>query len=76
MIQNKPCVHIDEMERCERVIRLYQELGVNKEGIEIILDLRQRIEELQKEVTRMKHLLSKHEVRMTNLFPGEFFDIE
>ncbi|NOX86067.1 MAG: hypothetical protein GXO86_08905 [Chlorobi bacterium] len=75
-IKNKPCIHIDDMERCERVIRLHKELGVNKEGIEIILEMRRRLEEMQKEITRMKHVLNKYENRIANLFPEEFFDVE
>ncbi len=75
-IKNKPYIHIDDMERCERAIRLYKELGVNKEGIEIILEMRQKQEEMQKEITRMKHLLNKYEARLLNLFPEEFFDVE
>jgi len=76
IIENKPCIHIDDIERCERILRLSEELGVNKEGIEIILEMRQRIEEMQKEISRMKHLLDKYEARITNLFPEEFFDVE
>ena len=76
IIQDKPCIHINDIERCERVIRLSEELGVNKEGIEIILEMRQRIEEMQKEISRMKHLLDKYETRIMNLFPEEFFDVE
>ena len=52
------------LDRVERIISLYHSLGVNKEGIDIILELREEIsrlqgqvEELQREAKEIKSLL-------------------
>ncbi len=55
--ESTPCIYSDDMEKCERAIRIYKELGVNKEGIEIILEMRERQAEMQKELYRLRHLL-------------------
>lgn len=75
-IESTPCIYSDNMEKCERAIRLYKELGVNKEGIEIILEMRERQAEMQIELTRLRHLLKKHEKNMITIFTEEFFDVE
>ena len=38
----------DELEQVERVIRLHRDLGVNNPGIDIILRLTKRLEQLQR----------------------------
>lgn len=52
------------LDRLERVISLYQSLGINKEGIDIILELRgeitrlqQMIEEMQNETKKIKEYM-------------------
>jgi len=47
------------LERVERVISLHRSLGVNKEGIDIILELRAEITRLQEEVEASMHELGK-----------------
>ncbi len=39
----------DELDQVERVIRLYRDLGVNNPGIDIILRLTRKLEQLQGE---------------------------
>ena len=46
----------DELAELRRIRRL-AELGINLAGVEIILRMRQRIEELQAEVDRLRALL-------------------
>ena len=75
-IENDPCILYDEIEQVERAVRLYRDLGVNKEGIEIILEMRKREEELRQEITRLRHLLKKYESRISEFFPEDFFDAE
>jgi len=75
-VQESPCLFSDDIERCERALRLYKELGVNKEGISIILEMRDQQSEMQKELTRLRHQLKKHEEKMIKLFSEEFFDAE
>lgn len=50
----------DELECVRMIKRLYFDLGVNKEGIEIILSMRNQILELQKKVEDLKHELNQH----------------
>lgn len=40
----------EELDKLERIIRLYRDLGVNSPGIDIILRLRSKLEELQKRI--------------------------
>jgi len=75
-VEDSPCIFSEDIERCERAVRLYKDFGVNKEGIGIILEMRERQVELQKELTRLRHQLKKHEEKMMKLFSEEFFDAE
>ena len=51
------CVMAEEIEQIKRIIDLYRELGVNKEGIEIILSMRDQILEMQNEIRTLKQKL-------------------
>lgn len=42
------------IERLRRIVRLRRDLGVNLAGIAVILDMRQRMEEMQKELKRLR----------------------
>lgn len=48
---------VEEMDQIKRIIDLYKGLGVNKEGIDIILKMRDQILELHDEVTSLKQAL-------------------
>lgn len=56
------CIHVEELPRLEQIVRLHRDLDINLEGIEVINDLLERIEEMQNEITRLKNRL--------NLFEG------
>lgn len=43
-------IQIEDLDRLREIISLHEALGINKEGIEIILDLRRKISALQGEV--------------------------
>ena len=62
----------DYLDKCERVIRLHRDLGVNKEGIEIILEMRQKHAELQSELLRLRRKISKYEDQLSQLFSEDF----
>lgn len=49
-LEGESGIEIRNLGRAERVISLYQTLGINKEGIDIILDLREKIAGLQAQV--------------------------
>ena len=51
------CVELDHLATLERMINLNQDLGVNVAGIEVIMNLLNRIEQLEKELTDRSVLL-------------------
>lgn len=51
------CIHTEELPRLEQIVRLHRDLDINLEGIEVINDLLQRIEEMQNEITHLKKRL-------------------
>ena len=55
------CIHTEELSRLEQIVRLHRDLAINLEGIEVINDLLQRIEEMQNEITRLKKRLDLFE---------------
>jgi DNA-binding transcriptional MerR regulator len=42
------------IERLRRIVRLRRDLGVNLAGVAVILEMRPRMEELQKELERLR----------------------
>ena len=55
------CIHAEELPRLEQIVRLHRDLDINLEGIEVINDLLQRIEEMQNEIERLKKRLDLFE---------------
>lgn len=49
----------DDIEELERILRLSRELGINLAGVEVILKMRERIEELQKELNEVIDVLRR-----------------
>jgi hypothetical protein len=64
-------IDIRHLDRIERVISLYQTLGVNKEGIDIILELRDEIAELQRQVENLKRKEKELEYRLGYQHPRQ-----
>lgn len=60
-LQEKECLTADDIDHAERLIRLYQDLGINKEGIEIILSMREQIISLNKELEALRHKINRLE---------------
>ena len=54
----------EDLKETEKMIRLYDELGINVEGIDVIFNLLQKLDELQLELEITKKRLS--------IFEGEF----
>ena len=50
-------IHKNQLSELERIIRFYSELDINLEGIETIIHLLKRINEMQKEITVLKNRL-------------------
>jgi hypothetical protein len=50
-----------ELPRLEKIVRLHEELEINIAGIEVVLDLTERIENLQKAMTELENRLRMYE---------------
>jgi len=51
----------EELPKAEKIIRLYSDLDINLEGIEVIHDLLERIEHMQGEIVSLKNKLRIYE---------------
>lgn len=54
----------EDMERLELILNLTRELGVNLAGIEVVLNMRQRMEELQQEMEEFVRFVNEELERM------------
>jgi chaperone modulatory protein CbpM len=61
IINQTLCIPASELSRLEQIVRLYQELNINPEGIDAINNLLQHIEEMQNEITQLRNKLSFYE---------------
>lgn len=55
------CIHAEELPRLEQIVRLHRDLDINLEGIGVINDLLERIEEMQNEIERLRKRLDLFE---------------
>lgn len=55
-------LHHDEIGTLEKIMRLYQDLQVNLEGVDIIFNLLKRIDQLEKELSTTKQKLYIQEI--------------
>jgi hypothetical protein len=55
------CVTGNELPKLEQIVRLHEELKVNSEGIDVIIHLLHRIENMQNELTELKNKLNFYE---------------
>jgi hypothetical protein len=60
-IEKSPYIHPDAVGEIEKLIRMYQELNVNPEGIDVVCNLLQKIEALQDELASLKSKLRLYE---------------
>jgi len=60
-VEKTKYVHQENLINLEKIIRLHHELEVNMEGIDIVMNLLQRIENLQTELKSAKNRLSLFE---------------
>lgn len=51
----------NQLEQLEKIMRLYNDLGINLEGIDTITHLLQRISAMQAEITALRNRLSLYE---------------
>lgn len=51
------CVPGNELSKLEQIVRLHRELNINSEGIDVVINLLQRIEKMQNEITALRNKL-------------------
>lgn len=54
-------IHIDKVPEVERVIRFHNELNINKEGIEVILNLLNRLDKISQQRRYLQDKLKLYE---------------
>ena len=59
--QNSMYVHEDKLYKVERIIRIHRELNINIEGIDVVLNLLEKVDKLQNEVYSMQSRLRLYE---------------
>ena len=50
-----------DLPKAERMVRFHHELGINFEGIDVLMHLLQRVETMQHEILRLKNKLDGYE---------------
>lgn len=53
----EPCLQLSQLPDVERYSRLYYDLAINMEGIDVIHHLLQRMDEMQQEIHRLRNRL-------------------
>jgi hypothetical protein len=61
VMDQSPFVNENQMYNLERMIRLHHELDVNPEGIDVVFNLLQKIEHLQKDLISTQNRLRLYE---------------
>lgn len=59
--QNSMFVHEDKLYKVERIIRIHRELNINIEGIDVVLNLLEKVDKLQNEVYSVQSRLRLYE---------------
>lgn len=60
-VNQTPCLLLEEIDRIEKIVRLHLDLSVNIEGIDVILNLLQKVDNLQEELTILRNRLEIYE---------------
>jgi|SRR5205814_996608 len=58
IVDQSRCVQAEELSKLEQILRLHQQLSINPEGIDAIINLLQRIDSMQNEITALKNRLN------------------
>ncbi|MEP6582730.1 MAG: chaperone modulator CbpM [Ginsengibacter sp.] len=56
-VKRSTYIHIDELHKLEKFVRLHYDLDINVEGIETINHLLDKIEDMQSEIVRLRNSL-------------------
>ena len=55
------CIQGYELSKLEQIVRLHRELNINSEGVDAIINLLKRIENMQNEITTLRNKLNFYE---------------
>ena len=55
------CIQENELSKLEQIVRLHQELNIISEGVDAIINLLKRIENMQNEITILRNKLNFYE---------------
>jgi chaperone modulatory protein CbpM len=61
IVNEKYFIPTDQLQQLEKMIRLYQDLDINVAGIEVVVNVLQRMEELQQQNLNLKNRLRLYE---------------
>jgi hypothetical protein len=54
-------VHLDTLHQVEKILRIHRELHVNLEGIDVVMNMLQRQEQLRQELLNLQNRLRRYE---------------
>jgi hypothetical protein len=60
-IRETEYIHENQLNELEKIVRLYYEMDINFEGIETVIHLLQKINDMQDEITLLKNRLRLYE---------------
>ena len=55
------CISLDKLGDLEKMIRIHQELNINLEGVDVVFNLLQKVDELKSELIAAKNKLRLYE---------------
>ena len=61
-IEQKTFVPLSEMQKLEQLVRMHYDLHINREGLEAISHLLERLKHLQSEVNTLRNRLKTYEI--------------
>ena len=61
VIEEIECLHLSELADTEKIVRLYEELEINPEGIDVVVHLLKRIKDMQFHIKLLENRLSLYE---------------
>lgn len=55
--EKEPCIEISELQKLEKILTFHRDLNINLEGIDVILNLLERIDELNRSLRSAQNKL-------------------
>lgn len=68
VVEEKDCLLADDLDEVGRLVRLYKDLHINIEGIDIILTMRKQLIELNRKLEQAQYRLQKLEQEKQMLY--------